>query len=199
MSGRTLHGVRGAISAGHPLAVGAGLHLLAVGGNAVDAAIAAQSVLCVVMPNACGLGGDTLLMVRTPDGNVTALNGCGASARNARTAAEDGGNSVTVPGIVRAWEDMHRRWGGVPWRLVLQQAIELAERGIRVGPQLALGDASAAGKAPTWRGRKLAPSAREPGESGLSAGARRSPALNRKRWSGRVLSGSDRPGHRCRR
>jgi gamma-glutamyltranspeptidase/glutathione hydrolase len=135
---RTRYGTRGAIAAGHPLAAAAGIQLLATGGNAIDATIAAQAVLSVVMPDACGLGGDALLLVRDANGELTALNGCGAAGAAAVGVATDGGASVTVPGIVRAWDDAHRLWGRAPLDTVLQPAVEVAELGHRVGEPLAL-------------------------------------------------------------
>src|SRR5579863_670981 len=72
-------GRRGAVSAAHPLAVAAGQEMLRAGGTAADAAIAAQAILCVVMPNNCGLGGDMLALVHKPGSEPWALNGTGTA------------------------------------------------------------------------------------------------------------------------
>lgn len=63
-----LAGHRGAVAAAHPLAVAAGTQALGEGGSAVDALIAAQAALAVACPDACGLGGDGLALVREPSG-----------------------------------------------------------------------------------------------------------------------------------
>lgn len=131
-----LPGARGAVSAGHPLAAEAGAAVLAAGGNAVDAAIAAQAVICTAMPQAAGLGGDMLALVRTRQG-VTALGGSGRSPAAPLAAyASDGGSSVTVPGIVDAWVAAQRRFGRMPLAETLAPAREIAERGYRVDPAL---------------------------------------------------------------
>src|SRR3954468_19564004 len=95
-----LRGRLGAVSAAHPLAVAAGQEMLVAGGTAADAAIAAQAVLCVVMPDACGLGGDMLALVHAPGQSVLAVNGTGAAPLRLETVSDDGANSITVPGIV---------------------------------------------------------------------------------------------------
>lgn len=129
-------GPRGAVAAGHPLAAEAGSVVLAAGGNAVDAAIAAQAVICVVMPQAAGLGGDMLALVRTP-GGVAAVGGTGCSPAEPLAAyASDGGSSVTVPGIVDAWSVAHRRFGRLPLAESLAPAIRIAEDGFAVDPSL---------------------------------------------------------------
>src|SRR5882724_1278872 len=89
----------GGVSAAHPLAVAAGQEMLRSGGTAADAAIAAQAVLCVVMPNACGLGGDMLALVHVPGSALYAINGTGCAPQRLERVADDGANSVTVPGI----------------------------------------------------------------------------------------------------
>lgn len=126
-----LSGVLGAVSAAHPLAVAAGQEMLVAGGTAVDAAIAAQAVLCVVAPDACGLGGDLLMLVRTQAGETVAVNGAGAAPAGLAEVAISGGASVTVPGIVRAWADAAERWGRLPLAAALAPAIRLARGGVR--------------------------------------------------------------------
>src|ERR1700738_2402194 len=74
-----LRGRLGAVSAAHPLAVAAGQQMLLAGGTAADAAIAAQAVLCVVMPDACSLGGDMLALAHMPGSVPLAINGTGAA------------------------------------------------------------------------------------------------------------------------
>jgi len=123
-------GQLGAVSAAHPRAVTAGIRVFEAGGNACDAMIAAQAVLCVVAPSACGIGGDMLALVRSPDGKVTAINGTGCAPRDpAFNEAGDDGRAVTVPGLVGAWQSVNELWGRLPLRHCLAPAIELAEQG----------------------------------------------------------------------
>ncbi|MEV7004971.1 gamma-glutamyltransferase [Streptosporangium sp. NPDC051022] len=128
----------GSASTAHPRATEAALGVLGAGGNAVDAAIAAQAVLAVLMPDACGLGGDALCLVRTPDGRVTAVTGAGTTAADSPgEPCSDGGGSVTVPGAVDAWQVMSRRWGRLPLTLTLAPAVALAHDGMRMSEPLA--------------------------------------------------------------
>ncbi len=133
---RPVPGRRGAVAAAHPLAVSAGIAMLAAGGSAMDATIAAQAVICVTMPHSAGLGGDMLALVREPTGEVTAVNGTGRSSGTATTFSPTGGASVTVPGLVGGWVQAHRRWGRLELPQVLGHAIELATSGIRVDAAL---------------------------------------------------------------
>ncbi len=146
-AGRTVlaRGRRGAVVAPHYLATAAGLEILHAGGHAVDAAIAANAVLGVVMPDACGLGGDAFWLIwdatggEDRHGRQHALNGSGRSPAGADAAALRragletvplrGPRSVTIPGAVRSWADAHRRFGRLPAAAILAPAIELAERG----------------------------------------------------------------------
>jgi gamma-glutamyltranspeptidase len=133
-------GLRGAVVAPHHLATGAGLSILAAGGSAVDAAIATNAVLAVVMPNGCGIGGDAFWLVwDAAEGLQVALNGSGRAAAAADPAALTragletipfrGPHSITVPGAVRSWRDAHARFGRLPRAAVLAPAIELARDG----------------------------------------------------------------------
>lgn len=132
-----LRGRLGAVAAAHPLAVSAGQQMLVAGGTAVDAAIAAQAVLCVVMPDACGLGGDMLALVYRPHEPIVAINGTGAAPSQLTKVSDDGPNSITVPGIVDAWCELSARMGRLPLSQVLQPAVRLAREGVRVSPTLA--------------------------------------------------------------
>ena len=137
---RLPRGARGAVVAPHHLATAAGLQVLAAGGHAVDAAIATNAVLGVVMPNGCGIGGDAFWLVwDEAAGEQVALNGsgrapAGASAARLREAGLDriplrGPFGITVPGAVRSWADAHRRWGRLSRDAVLGPAIEQASSG----------------------------------------------------------------------
>lgn len=134
---RPTTGARGAVSAGSPLAASAATSTLAAGGNAADAAIAAQAVICVTMPQAAGLGGDMLALVHTA-GTTTAFNGTGLSPAVEPPAYQsDGGSSVTVPGLVDGWLTLHAALGRLPLPTVLAPAIRIAAEGFHVDPQLA--------------------------------------------------------------
>ena len=131
-----LAGHLGAVSAAHPLAAAAGPEMLVAGGGAVDAVMAAQAVLAVVAPNACGLGGDAFWLVREAGGEVHALNGAGRAARHQAEFAAEGGGSVAVPGMVAAWDLAASRWGRLPLARCLQPAIRLARSGVSVDAHL---------------------------------------------------------------
>lgn len=128
----------GAAATAHPLATSSALDALAAGGSAVDAAIAAQAVLCVTSPQACGLGGDVMAVIRPSAGaEVAAVSGTGRSATShPGVLIADGGPSATVPGIVDGWAQMHRHWGRRPWADLFSPAIELAEAGRVADPAL---------------------------------------------------------------
>lgn len=132
-----LRGQLGAVSAAHPLAVAAGQEMLVAGGTAADAVIAAQAILCVVMPDACGLGGDMLALVHVPGQAAVAINGTGAAPMALERVADDGPHSITVPGIVDAWCELSKREGRLPLARVLEPAIRLAKSGVRLSPKLA--------------------------------------------------------------
>jgi len=131
------------ISTSHPLASQAGLSMIARGGNAVDAALAAAIALTVVEPTGNGLGSDAFCIVS--DG--TALHGLNASGRSpagwtperfARFSImpERGFESVTVPGAVAAWIDLSRRFGSLPFAELFSPAVDYAEQGFFVTPMI---------------------------------------------------------------
>jgi gamma-glutamyltranspeptidase len=133
-------GTQGAVVAPHHFATAAGLHVLRGGGSAVDAAIATNAVLAVVMPGSCGIGGDAFWLVWDEATEAQhALNGSGrapAAADAARLRARGltalprrGALSITVPGAVRSWGDAHARWGRSSRDAILGPAIDLARRG----------------------------------------------------------------------
>jgi gamma-glutamyltranspeptidase/glutathione hydrolase len=114
LQARHVYGRNGAVASAHPLASEAAATVLEGGGSAVDAAIAAQAVICVVMPQAAGLGGDMLALVGS-GGAVEAVNGTGLSpAAMVEPPATTGGSSITVPGLVDGWATLHARWGLLP-------------------------------------------------------------------------------------
>ncbi len=130
-------GTHGAVVAPHHLATEAGLHVLRQGGSAVDAAIATNAVLGVVMPSGCGIGGDAFWLIwDAAAGRQTAINGSGRAPSAADAAALRAGGlttipkrgplSITVPGAVRSWGDAHARHGRLSRDAILAPAIELA-------------------------------------------------------------------------
>ena len=138
-------GRRGAVVAPHHLATEAGLSVLRAGGSAVDAAIATNAALAVVMPNACGIGGDAFWLIwDMAAARQFALNGSGRAPSGADPLALRAGGvsalpkrgplAVTVPGAVRSWADAHRRFGRLSRAAVLAPAVELARGGFPAWP-----------------------------------------------------------------
>jgi gamma-glutamyltranspeptidase/glutathione hydrolase len=131
---------RGMVACPHPAATAAGVEVLRRGGNAIDAAIAANAVLTVVYPASCGIGGDALWVVYEPKtGETIAYNGSGRApralaaadlrARGMQQLPVRGALTVTTPGCVRAWEDVGRAHGSRG----LDELLEPAERYAREG------------------------------------------------------------------
>ena len=127
------------VASADQLASGAGDFVLRKGGNAVDAAIAANAAMAVTGPHLCGMGGDLFALIH--DGTtVTALNasgrsGSGTTAEHLRAEGHrtmpfrHDIRTVTVPGCVDGWIALHRRYGSLPLAELLAPAIDLAEHG----------------------------------------------------------------------
>jgi len=140
----TKHGI---VAASQPLASQAGAQVLERGGNAVDAAIAANAVLGVVEPQSNGIGGDLFAIVSEPNGSLHGLN-AGGWAPSGLTPAllksqgfekmpSSGIHSVTVPGAVAGWESVRNRLGSMPMRDLLAAAIFYARDGFPVSEVIA--------------------------------------------------------------
>jgi gamma-glutamyltranspeptidase/glutathione hydrolase len=129
------------------LATSAALDALGRGGSAIDAAIAANAVLTVTLPNQCGLGGDIIAVVHQPghdprllEGIGRAGSGCDAAAlRDAglATVPDEGIAGVTVPGCVDGWEALHQEYGRLSMPELLAPAIRYAQDGFPASPFLA--------------------------------------------------------------
>ena len=140
---------RNVVSTSHPLASTAGLRMRLLGGNAVDAAIAAAAVMTIVEPVSNGLGSDSFCLIW--DGKE--LHGLNASGRAPQAWTPEyfkskypangsghnappkrGMDSVTVPGAVASWAALSERFGKLPFAELMQPAIEVAERGYLLSP-----------------------------------------------------------------
>ncbi len=134
---------RGIVATSQTLASQAGAQILARGGSAVDAAIAANIALTVVEPMMNGMGGDLFAIHRdAATGEVNGINSSGWSpqALNKEFLAvkqlgevpQQGILSATVPGCVEGWEQLHKRYGKLPWADLFKPAIYYAESGFPV-------------------------------------------------------------------
>jgi gamma-glutamyltranspeptidase/glutathione hydrolase len=134
---------QGIVATSQTLASQAGAQILARGGSAVDAAIAANAVLGVMEPMMDGLGGDLFVLYWDAEsGKLTGLNASGPAPHGLspeflakaglKEMPRDGIHSVTVPGAVDGWARMHQRYGKLPWKDLFQAAIAYAETGFPV-------------------------------------------------------------------
>jgi gamma-glutamyltranspeptidase/glutathione hydrolase len=141
-------GLNGMVSSAHPVAAAIGASVLQQGGNAIDAAIATAAAEGVVLPAACGLGGDAFVIVWDPKTKTaTGFNGSGVAGANATREryAEagltkmpfDGIHSISVPGAVAVYETLHQRYGTRPWADLWQPAIKLASDGVVLHDKIA--------------------------------------------------------------
>ncbi len=141
------YGTNGMAATSAPPATLAAIDVLRAGGNAVDAAVTASAVLCVVEPAMTGIGGDCFVLVGMPDGNIHGLNGSGRSALRADAdwlkasgLAEIGPrniHAVTVPGAIDAWDTLLKAHGTLTLGDCLLPAIRMAEEGVPVTPRVA--------------------------------------------------------------
>lgn len=135
----------GMVATSHYLASATGLNTLRRGGSAVDAAIAANAVLCVAYPHMAGLGGDAFWLLHDPaEGGVRALNASGPSARLATIDyyRERGHEdeipqrgalaALTVPGAVDGWGVAHEQYGRLEWDELFEDAIGYARGGVAI-------------------------------------------------------------------
>jgi gamma-glutamyltranspeptidase/glutathione hydrolase len=132
------------VSTTQPLAAQAGLQMLAEGGTAVDAILATAITLSLVEPVSNGIGSDAYAIVW--DGKR--LHGLNASGRSPAAWTLDyfkgqkampvrGWNTVTVPGCVQAWVDLHAKFGKLPFKKLFERAIGYGREGFLVSPTIA--------------------------------------------------------------
>src|SRR5437588_10156517 len=127
--------LNGIVAAESPLAAQAGVRILEQGGNAVDAAIASNAVMGVVEPMMNGIGGDLFALVwEAKTGKLSGINASGWTPKGLTLSSipSHGIHTVTVPGCVRGWEALHKRFGRLPWRDLFQPAIYYAGHGFPV-------------------------------------------------------------------
>ena len=133
---------KGMVVSTHPLASEIGRSILQKGGNAIDAAIAVNFALAVCHPSAGNIGGGGFMVFRNAKGKVFALDfrekAPLASSKDMYLDAS--GNvipeksfvgifSVGVPGTVAGMDEMHRKFGSLPWKVLIQPAVDLARNG----------------------------------------------------------------------
>ena len=140
------------VVAANPIAARTGAQILAAGGSAADAAIAAQLMLGLVEPQSSGLGGGGFLLHwRAADQALASLDARETAPMAATPAlflgadgkplpfydGVVGGRSVGVPGVPALLWETHQRWGKLPWDQLFAPAIALAETGFAISPRLA--------------------------------------------------------------
>jgi gamma-glutamyltranspeptidase / glutathione hydrolase len=134
----------GMVASAHPLASQAGLDILHQGGNAIDAALAIGLTLNVVEPNASGIGGGGFMLVKMSDRNPVMLDfrEKAPAAVNLDTFYHEGdfqkewtfkgGRSISVPGLLKGYQEALNRFGSVDWKTLTASAIQLATDGFCV-------------------------------------------------------------------
>lgn len=142
----------GGVAAAHPLAVDAGLAVLARGGSAADAAVAVQAMLSLVEPQSSGIGGGAFLLhYAAASGELTAFDGRETAPAGAEPGmflnAEGeplgwfegivGGRATGVPGVMPMLGAAQQRYGRLPWSELFHETIATAEQGFAVPERLA--------------------------------------------------------------
>ncbi len=147
LSEQPVLGTRGMVACAHYLATQAGLSILTQGGNAIDAAIAANAAMTVVYPSSCSAGGDIFMLIwEAKSRRLYALNGSGRAprgmtpeyllSRNMQEIPETGPLSINVPGAVDGWFEALGRFGRLSAETIFAPAVAYAEEGMPVSPKL---------------------------------------------------------------
>lgn len=176
----------GMVATSQPLAAQAGLDILKAGGNAIDAAIAANAVMGLVEPTGNGIGGDLFAIVW--DAKSRKLYGLNASGRSPKGLTREqllemghekipayGPLPVTVPGCVDGWSELAREFGSLPLNKLLRPAIQYAREGFPVSEIIAQGWAASVPVFEKYPGflEVFAPDGKAPGKGEIF----RNPAL----------------------
>lgn len=140
-------GDKGMAATSHPEATLAAISTLRDGGNAIDAALAAVAVQCVVEPGMTGIGGDCFAIYAPARGPIMAINGSGTAPgratvdwyaeRKIHAIEIETPHAVTIPGAVDAWCALHARFATKPLDRILAPAIRYAREGYVVTPRVA--------------------------------------------------------------
>lgn len=138
----SFYACEGMVVTAHPLATAAALQVLQEGGNAFDAAVTAEFTLAVVLPVAGNIGGGGFALLHTEEGELLSLDyrEQAPAAINSKLFVDENGKliakkstegvlSAGVPGTVAGMYAMHQRLGKLPWKRLLQPAIDLARVG----------------------------------------------------------------------
>ncbi len=138
----------GMAATSQPLATQIAIDILKSGGNAIDAAIAANAALGLMEPTGNGIGGDLFAIIW--DAKTKKLYGLNASGRSPRSLTREwfiengyesiprrGALPVSVPGTVDGWFEMHQRFGSLPMKKILKPAIDYAREGFPVTQYIA--------------------------------------------------------------
>ncbi|MEP2601147.1 MAG: gamma-glutamyltransferase, partial [Paraglaciecola sp.] len=138
----------GMVATSQPLATQVALDILKQGGNAIDAAIAANAMLGLVEPTGSGIGGDLFAIVW--DAKTMKLYGLNASGRSPKSLTLEhfqlqgldtipayGPLPVSVPGAVDGWFELHQKFGSLPMTALLSPSIEYAKNGFPVSELIA--------------------------------------------------------------
>lgn len=136
------------VATSQPLATQVGLEILRQGGNAIDAAIAANAMLGLVEPTGSGIGGDLFAIVW--DAKTQRLYGLNASGRSPQSLSLEhfkqqglvkipshGPLPVSVPGAVDGWFELHKKFGSLPMTSILTPSIQYAKNGFPVSELIA--------------------------------------------------------------
>ncbi len=130
------------VATSQPLSSQEALNILKIGGNAVDAAIAASAVLSVIEPGSTGIGGDCFAIIKMNNKKPISVNGSGINPKNANLNFFKKNkidkidllspHSITIPGAVHAWYEMHKKFGKLEFKQLFQTAEYYAREGFPV-------------------------------------------------------------------
>jgi len=130
------------VATSQPLSSQEALNILKMGGNAVDASIAASAVLSVIEPGSTGIGGDCFAIIKMNNKKAISINGSGTNPQKANLEFFKKNkidkidllspHSVTIPGAVKAWYEMHKKFGKLDFEQLFIAAENYARQGFPV-------------------------------------------------------------------